>query len=298
MCEKPYYSRKYPYPFPCGSCPSCRQAMAKSWQVRLTHEKKYHRGVSYFLTLTYDRLHCPINYSLYHRDVQLYMKRLRKSSPDDRVKYFCAGEYGDKGSRPHYHMIIFGYNGDANNLTKLWGNGDVDVGICTVASAGYCAGYCYKKLKKKSYGHRKPPYIACSRGLGEKWILDLDNQHKSFSDGFCTFQGIKYPIPRYYFKKAGLDRAKYYKCFIEKQSFEEIKRLELFDAKSVPYDENTLYPIEMLTGPLDFIACGHYTLYNGRAYKHSTENIVLVNNLRRSFNDAIRFRTNKKTRLF
>ncbi len=74
------------------------------------------------MTLTYDDEHLPINDyvdsdgvihgkpTLRKRDVQLFLKRLRKNYKyDNHIKYFCCGEYGGKTFRPHYHLIIFGF---------------------------------------------------------------------------------------------------------------------------------------------------------------------------------------------
>lgn len=36
------------------------------------------------------------------------MKVVRRRFPDDRIRFFAAGEYGDKTFRPHYHAILFG----------------------------------------------------------------------------------------------------------------------------------------------------------------------------------------------
>jgi len=49
--------------------------------------------------------------SLIKRDVQLFIKRLRKeqdSRGSSKIKYYLVGEYGDLTKRPHYHAAIFG----------------------------------------------------------------------------------------------------------------------------------------------------------------------------------------------
>ena len=75
-----------------------------------------------FLTLTYDDDNLPW---VYHEDNDLWIPTLVKShlqkwiasvryhvkwntSP---IRYFAAGEYGSKGGRPHYHVILFGRGG-------------------------------------------------------------------------------------------------------------------------------------------------------------------------------------------
>ena len=37
------------------------------------------------------------------------MKKLRGRLSPKRVRYFHCGEYGEKFSRPHYHVCLFGF---------------------------------------------------------------------------------------------------------------------------------------------------------------------------------------------
>lgn len=61
------------------------------------------------LTLTYDNEHLSKNGSLCLADFQKFIKRLRKRIDPIKVRYFGCGEYGSKGMRPHYHVILFGW---------------------------------------------------------------------------------------------------------------------------------------------------------------------------------------------
>lgn len=45
--------------------------------------------------------------SLDKRDFQLFMKRLRKNSDGQLIRYFHCGEYGSLFYRPHYHALLF-----------------------------------------------------------------------------------------------------------------------------------------------------------------------------------------------
>lgn len=109
---------------PCGKCIGCRLEYSRQWANRLMLELEYHDS-AYFVTLTYNDFCVPKGYyadpetgeamesmTLCKRDVQLFMKRLRKAREDDRIRFYCAGEYGPSTMRPHYHMILFGLHLD------------------------------------------------------------------------------------------------------------------------------------------------------------------------------------------
>lgn len=105
---------------PCGRCTGCRLARSREWANRCVLEMQYH-DTAFFVTLTYSDDHIPVSYysdpdtgealpsySLRKRDFQLFMKRLRKRFPDDKIRYLACGEYGPETMRPHYHAILFG----------------------------------------------------------------------------------------------------------------------------------------------------------------------------------------------
>ena len=99
---------------PCGQCIGCRLERSRQWAVRCMYEASLHTCNS-FLTLTYDDDHIrwsPVTgeQTLYKRDLQLFMKRLRKHLEPLKVRFFACGEYGDNTYRPHYHVILFGYD--------------------------------------------------------------------------------------------------------------------------------------------------------------------------------------------
>jgi len=174
----------------CGQCLGCRLDRARVWTMRLVHESTMHdlAGGNCFVTLTYrDRSDCNTTQlargqylkglSLRKKHFQDFMKRLRKSRPDSKIKFYHAGEYGGKCrhgleldkvkcplctvGRPHYHAIIFGTtfhdlelwrDEDGNQLyvseelEKIWGFGFATVGAVTYQSAGYVARYIMKKV--------------------------------------------------------------------------------------------------------------------------------------------------------
>ena len=144
---------------PCGQCVGCRLEYSRQWAMRCLDESKMHKENS-FITLTYDQKHLPVDNSLDKRAFQLFMKRLRKRL-DKRVRFYHAGEYGEKNGRPHYHAILFNFdfpdkklhtirNGYpvwiSKSLDEIWGLGICEIGTVTYESAAYVARYIVDKL--------------------------------------------------------------------------------------------------------------------------------------------------------
>lgn len=197
---------------PCGKCVGCRKDRVTSWAMRIMHE--YHTcGSGSFITLTYSDDNLPSDNNLDLRDFQLFLKRLRKANPGNKIKYFHCGEYGSKYGRPHYHAILFGLdfpdrvvfsqtpNGPLYTslyLERIWSKGFVTIADVTMKSASYVAGYVLKKFcTDLNEDGRIPEYHTVSRGLGRSWI-------EKYSDdvlvhGYIVLPGgIKKAIPRYY----------------------------------------------------------------------------------------------------
>ena len=139
------------------------------------------------------------------------MKRLRQPNlelnwkPNKKIRYFHAGEYGEKNDRPHYHVILFncnfsdrkplkGFKGltTSETLNSIWGKGYSSIGDVTFESASYVAGYIQKKITGKLkdshyavidpdtgeyFGQRQQEYATMSRrpGIAGLWLA----QHKS-----------------------------------------------------------------------------------------------------------------------
>ncbi len=121
---------------PCGKCTGCRLDYSRQWANRCMLEMQYH-DVAWFVTLTYDNAHVPMSWytdpntgeafqamTLRKKDFQKFIKRLRKEFPNDKIRYFAAGEYGDKHLRPHYHAIIYGLHLDDLVVTNDYDSGD------------------------------------------------------------------------------------------------------------------------------------------------------------------------------
>lgn len=144
MCKKPF--RQAGMEYGCGQCLPCRISRRRLWATRIQLESLCHEKSS-FVTLTYSPEHLPRDNSLDPRHIQLFLKRLRRALEPRRIRFFAVGEYGERHSRPHYHLALFGVDRDDEPaLLKAWGKGFVDVGDIQQESASYIAGYVVKKL--------------------------------------------------------------------------------------------------------------------------------------------------------
>ena len=114
---------------PCGKCLECRIQHARQWADRCVLEAKKYK-YNYFVTLTYDDAHLPQKNSLQPRDLQLFMKRLRKKFKGVPIRFLACGEYGDISWRPHYHLLLF--NLPLNDLSYVFMHRDVvDIDLTT-----------------------------------------------------------------------------------------------------------------------------------------------------------------------
>lgn len=235
---------------PCGQCIGCRIRQREDWTTRIELEARdYPKDQVWFITLTYDDEHVPgmivktgeimrkVQYTwkpgekrpdsvqiLLYEDIQKFLKRLRKAYRG-KLRYFVAGEYGEQTARPHYHMILYGWeptdlenlykihhNGYYNSkwLENLWGMGQLQIAQAVPETYRYVAGYVTKKMyeidgkKANTYyelGQTKP--FACMSlkpGLGDHYY----QEHKAeiWRQGYiqCT-NGKRAQIPRYYEKQ-------------------------------------------------------------------------------------------------
>ena len=179
--HNPYSDIDHNFPIACGQCTGCRTEYARQWAMRLILEQQQWDN-NIFITLTYDDDNLPGNLIEYNDDkwptscvwpqpvpgtlvkkhFQDFMKRLRKkkgANENNPIRFFHAGEYGEKYGRPHYHAILFntnfsdrevlrGHKGltTSKTLDKIWGKGHTSIGDVTFQSASYVAGYIQKKI--------------------------------------------------------------------------------------------------------------------------------------------------------
>ena len=215
-----------PQQVPCGQCIGCRLERSRQWAIRCHHEASLHES-NVFITLTYNDEHLPTDESIHVRELQLFMKRLRKKYPH-KIRFYACGEYGENFGRPHYHACLFGHdfkdkkiwkltNNEeplyrSKSLEKLWPYGHSSIGEVTFQSAAYVARYIMKKQTGKNaeeyYSHinkttgeitqRVPEFTTMSRrpGIGKEWL----NQYVSdvYPSDEIIINGKRMKPPKFY----------------------------------------------------------------------------------------------------
>ncbi len=101
MCKSPVLINSMA--LPCHKCRDCR-ANRHSDLIGRCLAEQCTSSLTLAVTLTY-RGFGPETAVLHYRHVQLFFKKLRKARY--KVRYICAGEYGSKKGRAHWHVVLF-----------------------------------------------------------------------------------------------------------------------------------------------------------------------------------------------
>lgn len=245
---------------PCGGCIGCRLEYSRQWAVRCMHESSFHEENS-FLTLTYNPENLPEGGTLVKKDMQKFIKKLRRKVEPKKIRFYLCGEYGEKFNRPHYHVCLFGHNFDDreiykygekrqyNNtfrkagytndlyisqmLSKVWTKGFSTIGELNFESAAYVARYCTKKVTgenaNKWYEGRQPEFALMSRmpGIGRQWIEKY--KYDVYPKDFHTLNGKKMRPNRYY--DAQMEK-------INKRMWEKIKERRKIAGENKKYESH------------------------------------------------------------
>lgn len=195
----------------CRKCLECMQVRANEWALRGHFELAEH-SQNCFLTLTYEDN--PIH--LIKEDLQNFIKRLRKKIEPIKIKYFSCGEYGDHNYRPHYHIIIFGYDFDdrvmlrksqsdipiyeSKELSELWSHGLAIRQEANANTIRYSAKYS-TKLKQNLPKQLKdyPEFNTMSQNLGIEPIMRKMETYLKTDQIYID--GFSYQIPEIILQK-------------------------------------------------------------------------------------------------
>lgn len=209
----------------CGQCIGCRLAKSREWAIRIEHEASMHKQ-NCFLTLTYDDMHIPCNsdgeYTLdklfFQKWVKNFRQKLVREFDGITIRFYQCGEYGTLYSRPHHHMIVFGFDFPdkyewkrhgtvtvyrSPTLERYWPYGFCTVGEVNFDSAAYVARYCLKKITGKlaeyTYDGIQPEYSTMSNrpGIGAGWFEKYKDDVYNY-DYLVTKKGFKMRPPSYY----------------------------------------------------------------------------------------------------
>lgn len=265
---------------PCGKCIGCRLDYSREWANRIVLESKmYDQDESWFLTLTYNTENLPIKSvvdkntgkiingeTLYKKDLQDFMKRLRKHYEPMKIRFYGAGEYGNKYSRPHYHICIFGLKirpdklkfhsiteeknilYECEEIESIWGKGFITIGKLTWDSAAYTARY----VMKKQMGPEADAYYASMAKDPEFVVMSLRPgigypYYEANKDKI--YENDEIPVP----KKGGAKKIKPPKYFDQKfkeenpERFGEISRARTREAKIAAHTKYKNNPLEPQT---------------------------------------------------
>ncbi len=161
----------------CRKCWQCRKRRVDDLVGRCIAESKFAKR-TYAATLTYGGEAGVNAATLVYKDVQDFLKRLRKKYS---VRYIVAGEYGTKKNRAHWHIILFfdkQYPEVENNKRvnwKYWTKGFSYFQEPDWKGFQYVLKYVLKDQDERvKVGHlamsKKPP-------LGEEYFKELAKQH-------------------------------------------------------------------------------------------------------------------------
>lgn len=190
---------------PCSKCVSCIEAKRSHWTIRLKEELKVSTS-ALFLTLTYNDENIVVNDNdqgvLLKRDIQLFLKRLRRkfdyAKKKYKIRYFVIGEYGTQTQRPHYHMILFNVPlHQEGYIVASWEKGWIHFGTVEMASIHYCTGYLLQI--NEDIENRPKAFALMSKGLGKNYLNRMGDYHSETQNfQYTFFDGVKQPLPRYY----------------------------------------------------------------------------------------------------
>lgn len=88
----------------CRYCWQCKENRVNDLVGRCIAESRYSKK-TYSVTLTYAKQAGVNAVTLTYKDVQTFLKKLRRRY--GKVRYICAGEYGTEKGRAHWHIALF-----------------------------------------------------------------------------------------------------------------------------------------------------------------------------------------------
>lgn len=196
---------------PCGQCIECRLTRKSEWTDRIVAEaSRYTVGSVWMLTLTYrpgeepGGMFLTLDPDVIDRDAIVevagvldkrplsdWIKRFRERVRmrfGVTIRFFACGEYGSRGLRAHYHVIVFGLPVPVEELVVYrrssvgcvyrwpWLEDCWTFGFSTVVAfcpdvAGYVAGYVAKKITGRARDAYEERCSGRFRPLPQEFVL-------------------------------------------------------------------------------------------------------------------------------
>lgn len=245
-----------PATVPCGQCIECRLKASRETAIRCMHEAERHERNT-VITLTYATENLPAKGSIEPAHAVKFIKDLRAweeyragkgGRPPATFKTYGCAEYGEKGHRPHYHIILFGFDFDdkvqangmppgyytSDTLTEKWGRGGTQLMDLTFESAAYVARYITKKLtgpRAQEYGDRLPEQTVCvtQKGLGKDWYNEWKEEIYNGDQVYRnTNTGRRIPMrpPKYYDRRYEIENERDYERIKKERRIKNKKHID------------------------------------------------------------------------
>lgn len=225
-------------PINCGDCDQCRLNRANEWVTRILCEYKTSGRKGCKIDLTYNAKNVPKGYVLSKADYQGWIKRLRTHlSRNDKnfkgFKYYIGGEYGPEKGRPHYHIILIGWEPEdikfwkysktgyemyrSKLIEKTWNKGFCTIEPLTAETVSYATRYTNKKSGKAKTNKGIPEFQQQSQGIGlNYWIQNKDEIINDTGIWIKKQDKAKLvKIPRYFRKKWQEENPVQHELFID-----------------------------------------------------------------------------------
>jgi len=254
----------YQISVPCGKCTRCIERRKLEWAFRMEQEMYDSKIAYFVTLTYSPETVPYTNYGIKtltpHKDVTelvkikgkkrrvrrkrddlvKYLKRVRSNQsrdddlrwehlynglkPEDKIKYYGVGEYGEERGRPHYHLIVF--NASKFWLEECWEMGSVHIVPANKQTIAYLMKYLDKWIGKKQDWKKTPEYNTMSEGIGLSYIAKNQLWHKQNLDVlFVTNNmGFKIPMPRIYRLKIFSDKERIQQILIVEEALKDKKQ--------------------------------------------------------------------------
>ena len=187
-----------------------RRRKFKELRSRILLEYRFQKSKGWFVTLTYDDRKYPDCEEQLYKDLDLFLKRLRRfqeyNFPNyhEKIKYFAVIEKSKECTkRWHHHLIIYGlhpnvswYMCRSNSfMENIWNNGFVTSRPLLPCKLWYLVKYLFKEQDGVIYKYH------CSKGFGYNGKF-ISRNIKQFGKAIFRFGKFWYKIPRTYVLKS------------------------------------------------------------------------------------------------